>query len=430
MLSRSISRRRFLAALGASGLALLGHRAPGATNSRGKVVVVGGGFGGATTAKYVRAFDPWIEVTLVEPKKTYVTCPASNWVLGGLRNLRSIEQGYEGLARRGIKFVQDTVVTVEPDERQVRLAGGAILTYDRLVVAPGIDFRWESIEGYSVQAAERVPHAWNAGPQTRILRRQLRAMRDGGTVVITSPPDPYRCPPGPYERASMIAHYLKTHKPKSKVLILDAKTAFSKQELFTAGWKALYGFGTGNSLIEWVSGPDGRVVAVDVQTRTAIAGPLEEKYKADVLNVIPAQKAGNIAHAAGLTERSGWCPVVHKTWESALHSGIHVVGDAAIQEPMPKSAFAANSQAKVCADAVVAFLNGRTPGEPSWINTCYSLISPEYGVSIADVYALTEQGVIGKVEGAGGLSSEDNDRALEAAYAKSWYENIVSDTFG
>ncbi len=430
MLNPPISRRRFLKTIGASSLALVSQRAIGTSASRGHVVVVGGGFGGATAARYTRLFDPWIQVTLVEPDRTYFTCPASNWVLGGLRSLPSIAQGYKGLAAQGIKVLHDAVTRIEPDERQVRLRSGIILTYDRLIISPGIAFRWNAIEGYSRQTADRLPHAWKAGQQTRTLYRQLRAMRDGGTVIITSPPNPYRCPPGPYERASMIAHYLKGHKPRSKVLILDAKTAFSKQDLFMAGWRELYGFESGNSLIEWVSGPDGQVDAVDARSKSAIAGPLEDKYRADVLNVIPPQKAGSIAETAGLTGPSGWCPVDPATCESQLQRGIHVIGDAAIQDPMPKSAFAANSQAKVCANAVVSLLNERAPGEPYWINTCYSLIGPAYGISVADVYALTERGTIGQVPGAGGLSPEDGNRTLEAAYARSWYINIVDDAFG
>jgi sulfide dehydrogenase [flavocytochrome c] flavoprotein chain len=430
MFTPSISRRRFLQSLSFSGLALLKQRFARAVYSRGQVVVIGGGFGGATVARYIREFDPWIEVTLVEPNNTYFTCPASNWVLAGLRSLNSISHHYRDLTRHGVKIIRDTVIVIEPDKREVRLKGGAILSYDRLVVSPGIDFRWKTIEGYSASVVDQLPHAWTAGRQTNILRSQLLAMRDGGTVVITSPPDPYRCPPGPYERASLIAHYLKTHKPKSKVLILDAKTAFAKQELFTAGWQALYEFDTDNSLIEWVSGPDGQVNAVDVEKKVAIAGPLEEKYKADVLNVIPPQKAGQIAQSAGLTDHSGWCPVDYTTWESALQRGVHVIGDAAIQDPMPKSAYAASSQAKVCADAVVALLNDRTPGEPSWINTCYSLVGPQYGISIAEVFELNRKGGIQKVPGSGGLSPQDGNHELEAVYARSWYTNIVNDTFG
>jgi sulfide dehydrogenase [flavocytochrome c] flavoprotein chain len=430
MFTPSISRRRFLQSLSVSGLALLKQRFARAAYSRGQVVVIGGGFGGATVARYIREFDPWIEVTLVEPNNTYFTCPASNWVLVGLRSLNSISHHYRDLTRHGVKIIRDTVIVIEPDKREVRLKGGAILSYDRLVVSPGIDFRWKTIEGYSASVVDQLPHAWTAGRQTNILRSQLLAMRDGGTVVITSPPDPYRCPPGPYERASLIAHYLKTHKPKSKVLILDAKTAFAKQELFTAGWQALYEFDTDNSLIEWVSGPDGQVNAVDVEKKVAIAGPLEEKYKADVLNVIPPQKAGQIAQSAGLTDHSGWCPVDYTTWESALQRGVHVIGDAAIQDPMPKSAYAASSQAKVCADAVVALLNDRTPGEPSWINTCYSLVGPQYGISIAEVFELNRKGGIQKVPGSGGLSPQDGNHELEAVYARSWYTNIVNDTFG
>jgi sulfide dehydrogenase [flavocytochrome c] flavoprotein subunit len=430
MFTPSISRRRFLQSLSVSGLALLKQRFARAVYSRGQVVVIGGGFGGATVARYIREFDPWIEVTLVEPNNTYFTCPASNWVLAGLRSLNSISHHYRDLTRHGVKIIRDTVIVIEPDKREVRLKGGAILSYDRLVVSPGIDFRWKTIEGYSASVVDQLPHAWTAGRQTNILRSQLLAMRDGGTVVITSPPDPYRCPPGPYERASLIAHYLKTHKPKSKVLILDAKTAFAKQELFTAGWQALYEFDTDNSLIEWVSGPDGQVNAVDVEKKVAIAGPLEEKYKADVLNVIPLQKAGQIAQSAGLTDHSGWCPVDYTTWESALQRGVHVIGDAAIQDPMPKSAYAASSQAKVCADAVVALLNDRTPGEPSWINTCYSLVGPQYGISIAEVFELNRKGGIQTVPGSGGLSPQDGNHELEAVYARSWYTNIVNDTFG
>jgi sulfide dehydrogenase [flavocytochrome c] flavoprotein chain len=426
----SVSRRRFLQALGATSLTLLSHRARPAALARGRVIVVGGGFGGATAAKYIRLFDPWIEVTLVEPGRHYMTCPASNWVLGGLRELQSLRQDYRGLLRHGVDIVRDEVVMIEPDKRQIRLKGQAILTYDRLIVAPGIDFRWQAIEGYNEHTAEQLPHAWRAGRQTRILREQLLAMPDGGTVIITAPADPYRCPPGPYERASMIAHYLKGHKPKSKILILDAKTAFSKQDLFTAGWRALYGFGTRDSLIEWQSGPDGEVNAVMPKRRIAVAGPLEEEYRADVLNVIPPQRAGRIAQVSGLADETGWCPVDPKTAESTLQRGIHVIGDAAIQDPMPKSAYAANSQAKVCADAVVALLNERTPGEPSWLNTCYSLVGPEYGISVADVYTLNGRGTLGTVSGAGGLSRGDGDRKLEAIYAKSWYQNIVRDAFG
>jgi len=429
MFTPPLSRRAFLRTLGASSLALLSHRRARGALSRGRVVVIGGGFGGATAAKYVRLFDPWIEVTLVEPGRSYVTCPASNWVLGGFRDLPSITQNYAGLAKHGVKVIHDRATVVEPGERQIRLKGGAILTYDRLIVSPGIDFRWRAIQGYSAQIATVLPHAWKAGPQTELLHQQLVAMRDGGTVIITAPRTPYRCPPGPYERASLIAQYLKIHKPKSKVLILDAQTAFTKQDLFTAGWEKLYGFGGDNSLIEWVPGPDGQVGAVDARSRTAMAGPLEDKYKADVLNVIPPQMAGLIARNAGLTDQSGWCPIDHKTCESALQKGIHVIGDAAIQDPMPKSAYVANSQAKVCADAVVALLNERTPGEPSWINTCYSLVGSEYGISIADVYALNPRGLVEPVAGAGGLSANDGNRALEAAYAKSWYTNIVNDSF-
>lgn len=433
-----ISRRRFiqltaLAGASASSLSLIGCGAtpPKKERGGGQVVVIGGGFGGATAAKYIRKIDPSINVTLIEVNRSFTTCPMSNWMIGGLRDLQSITHGYDTLASKyGIKVIHDLATGVDPVARKVSLQGGGSVSYDRLVASPGIDLRWDTIEGYDAQAAEIVPHAWKAGPQTALLRRQLEAMPDGGTYVIAPPPNPFRCPPGPYERASMVAHYFKNNKPKSKILILDAKPKFSKQGLFTAGWKELYGFGTDNSLIEWIPSPDGRVVAVDAKNRVAVAGELEEEYQADVLNVVPAQKAGVLAERAGLTDDSGWCPVDHKTFESTRQKNIHVIGDASVAAPMPKSGYSANSQAKVCAAAIVDLLNGREPGTPSWVNTCYSLVGPSYGISVAMVYRLTEQGAIGKVEGSGGLTPADGNRALEAIYAESWYNNVVDDMFG
>jgi sulfide dehydrogenase [flavocytochrome c] flavoprotein subunit len=431
----SISRRKFIHMLGAGGLAsgtglwlprsvFAGSGAKGA-----HVVVIGGGFGGATAAKYIRKLDPSVMVTLIEPNKTYTTCPGSNWVLGGLRALKSITYTYDKLAsKHGVKVVHDLVAAIDAKSRKVALKSGGSIGYDRLVVSPGIDFRWETIEGYDAVVANDIPHAWKAGPQTALLQKQLKAMKDGGTVVIAAPPNPFRCPPGPYERASMIAHYLKDNKPRSKLLILDAKEKFSKQGLFTQGWSELYGYGTDNSLIEWIpQGKDGIVKRVDAKTRTAHTEL--GKHKADVLNVIPAQKAGKIAHVAGLTDDNGWCPVNQKTFESTIHKGIHVIGDAAIASPLPKSGYAANSEAKVCAFAVVAMLKGQEPGAPSWVNTCYSLVGPRYGISVAMVYELTAEGKVGKVKGSGGVTPNDGKFRKEASYAESWYDNIVSDIF-
>ena len=277
------------------------------------------------------------------------------------------------------------------------LGDGATLDYDRLVLAPGIDLSFDALPGYTESAAEAMPHAWKAGAQTALLRRQLEAMPDGGTVVISAPANPFRCPPGPYERASLIAHYLKTRKPRSKLIILDAKDMFSKQRLFQAAWSELY-----PGLIEWVGlSSGGKVTAVDPATRTFVTEFGE--HKADVANVIPPQRAGRIAAAAGVADRTGWCPVDPVTFESRLVPNIHVIGDAAIVGGMPKSAFSANAQAKVCAAAVARLLRGEAPTEPKLINTCYSLVAPDYGISVAGVYRPVG-GLLTDVEGAGGIS--------------------------
>ncbi|HMM53317.1 MAG TPA: FAD/NAD(P)-binding oxidoreductase, partial [Burkholderiaceae bacterium] len=384
----NIARRDFVLGTGAVGLALA---APGFAIAQGKkkVVVVGGGIGGCTVASYVRMGDPSIEVTLIEPNKSYHTCFMSNEVIAGERKLESITFGYDGLRKRGVNVVHDTVTGIDPAGRTVKTAGGGSYGYDRLVVAPGIDFKWGGIEGYDAAAAEKIPHAWKAGPQTTLLQKQLEAMRDGGTVVICPPAAPFRCPPGPYERASLIAGYLKRHKPKSKVLIVDASSAFSKQGLFIEGWKALYGYGTPNALIEWVSGEktDGGIARLDAAKLT-VTTKFGDAHKADVLNLIPAQKAGKIATDAGLTGTGDWCPVDMATFESKIHKGIHVIGDAAVASTMPKSGYSANSQAKVTAAAIVALLEGKQPGTPSFVNTCYSVVGKDYGISVANVYQL------------------------------------------
>jgi len=430
------SRRRFLrtaglavpAALAGVTVGVSGAAAVGTASAR--VIVVGGGFGGATAARYLRKFAPGIQVTLIEPRQVFVTCPGSNWVLGGERSMEFITHGYDKLRdRHGVEVVHDLVTEIDPGARKVRLQGGGSLGYDRLILSPGIDFR-DDIEGYDAAAMQVMPHAWQGGPQTVLLLRKLEAMPDGGTVILAAPPDPFRCPPGPPERASMIAHYLAKFKPRSKVLILDAKDKFSKQELFIDGWKQHYGYGTDKAMIEWVpASSDGRVTAVDV-AGMKVATEFGT-HRGDVINIIPAQQAGAIAVRTGLTDASGWCPVDHRTWESTLQPGIHVIGDAASQSPLPKSGYAANSEAKVCAANVVQLLSGGQPVEPHWINTCYSLITPEHGISVAMVYKL-QDGKVVTVEGAGGVSAPDDPtaRALEAAYAVDWYRNIAYDIFG
>ncbi|MET0068330.1 MAG: FCSD flavin-binding domain-containing protein [Candidatus Thiodiazotropha sp.] len=429
-----ITRRGFVKGAGAAtAIGMIGtpYIALGASK---KVVVVGGGTGGATAAKYLRMADPTIEVTLIEANKDYYTCYMSNEVLSGDRTIDSIKFGYTGLGKHGVKVVHDMVTAIDAGAKTVKTAGGQSFPYDRCIVAPGIDFKWDTIEGYDDKVAESIPHAWKAGSQTVTLRKQLEAMKDGGTVVIAPPPNPFRCPPGPYERASQIAHYLKNHKPKSKILILDAKPKFSKQGLFTQGWKALYGYESDNSMIEWrpsaQGSNDNAVVGVDAGAMSVTTG-FDETIKGDVLNIIPAQKAGKIAFAAGLTNDSGWCPVNLHTFESTIHKNIHVIGDASIAKGMPKSGYAANSEAKVCAAGVAALLNGQEPGTPAYVNTCYSIVGEDWGISVAAVYKLAEDG--SKITSvSGGLTPSDATpemRAREVEYAYSWFKNITHDIF-
>ena len=429
----TINRRRFIKAVGAagavSGLTLGGYAIAGSKSGGGHVVIIGGGAGGATCAKYIRYLDSAIKVTVVEPKTEFATCFMSNWVIGGLKKQVWITHEYAGWSKKhGIDVVHDTAVGIDPVAKVVKTKGGKSIKYDRCVVSPGVDFRYDAIEGYDQAAAEKVPHAWHAGPQTALLRKQLEAMRDGGLFVLTAPPNPFRCPPGPYERASLVANYFKNHKPKSKILILDAKDKFSKQGLFVAGWEKHYGYGSDDSMIEWQSKAGGGAArAIKADSRTVITEFGETK--ADVLNVVPPQKAGQIAEVAGLTDDSGWCPVDHLTWESKRHKDIHVIGDAAIQAPLPKSGYAANSEAKVCAAAIVALLNDKTPPTPSWVNTCYSLVTPSYGISVAMVYNYAG-GKVTKVKGSGGLTPKDGNHSMEAIFAESWYKNIIDDMFG
>lgn len=427
----SINRRNFIKLAGAAGAAS-GLSMAGVSSAQAKgghVVVVGGGAGGATCAKYIRTMDPGVKVTLVEPKKAFATCFMSNWVIGGLKKQEWITHSYDKWSEKyGITVVHDTATDIDADAKVVKTAGGLNLNYDRCVISPGIDFRYDQIEGYDAAAAEKVPHAWQAGPQTAMLRKQLEEMKDGGLFVICPPPNPFRCPPGPYERVSLVANYFKNHKPKSKILVLDAKDRFSKQGLFTAGWEQHYGYGTDDSMIEWrPKSNDGLVRAVDAGKRMVMTE--FEEIEADVLNFVPAQKAGKIAQVAGCADDSGWCPVDHLTWESKRRPGIHVIGDAAIQSPLPKSGYAANSEAKVCAAAIVAMLKGEEPGAPSWVNTCYSLVSPTHGISVAMVYNYVD-GKVAKVEGSGGLTPKGGNYAMEAIYAESWYNNIIDDMFG
>ncbi len=398
-----------------------------AQQAGGKVVVLGAGFGGATFAQTLRRIAPAMSVTLVEQSDSYVTCPFSNTVIGGINDIAAITHSLDGIAKAGIDLVKARVEAIDADNKALKLADGSAVAYDRLVISPGIDFKWGAIEGYDEAAAQIMPHAWKAGPQTLLLRDQIKAMDDGGVVIITSPAYPFRCPPGPYERAGLIANYLHKNKPKSKVIILDAKDDFAKQDLFMQGWKELY-----PGMVEWVSfGNGGEVASVDpksMQVKT-----LFDTYKADVVNVVPPQRANRIVDSAGLAGDGDWCEIDTKTFESKVVPGIHVLGDSSIAGAMPKSGFAASNQAHVCAYAVAALQAGEAPPEPTFLNVCYSFLAADYGISIVDGFKLGPDGDIVLVDGTGTVSPLDASadyRAKEADYAHGWYKSITRGMFG
>ncbi|AVO49787.1 cytochrome C [Melaminivora suipulveris] len=421
------SRRRLLAgaASAAAGLAAPALVCAGAASAQ--VVVVGGGFGGATAARYLRRYAPKVRVTLVEPARRFITCPFSNHVLAGLRAWDSIQHGYDGLRAAGVQVLHAHAADVDAGARTLRLADGRSLPWDRLVLSPGVDLRWDALEGYDEAAAALAPHAWKAGGQTLLLKRQLQAMRDGGLFLMAIPDNPYRCPPGPYERAALVAHYLRRHKPRSKVLLLDAKNNFSKKELFLQGWRQLYG-----DMVEWISlAQDGQVVRVDARA-LEVETLFGERHRADVLNVIPPQRAAAIAQRAGVCDASGWAPVRGESMESSRMPGIHVLGDAALAGPIPKSGFAASNQGRVVAAAIAAELTGQ-PAPVAWYaNTCYSLLAPGYGISVSGVYRV-EDGQIVALPHAVGTSALDGDAALRATEARSgaaWYAAMSADIWG
>lgn len=430
----TFDRRNFIKLLGgASTIALAGCAGAPAVSSGSaaelmakggrRVVVIGGGYGGTIAAKYIRMMDPSIEVVLVERNDHFVSCPFSNLYIGGvIKDLAPLTIKYDKLAaNHGVKVVQAEVTAIDAAAHTVVTSKGT-LKYDRLVVSPGIDFRIEEIEGYDMATTPNImPHAWKAGPQTVLLRRQLEAMKDGGTVVLSVPLGPFRCPPGPYERTSMIAHYLKHNKPKSKIVVLDANPGIvSKGPLFTKGWKANY-----DGLIDYRAAR--KVTAVDAKNKSVLIEGIEE-VRGDVINVIPPQRAAKIAQQAGLVgPDKRWCPIDATTFESTLHKDVHVIGDASIAGAMPKSGYSANSEAKVCATNLVALMNGKETTELSGINTCYSYITDTQAVSVAAVYAVKEGKII-SVPNSGGVSPGDFSAAkMEAIYAHSWLKNILTE---
>jgi sulfide dehydrogenase [flavocytochrome c] flavoprotein chain len=419
-----LSRRRFTALAGAAiatplfAPAVLGQGKP-------KLVVIGGGPGGGTVARYVNKDQKGaIEVTLIEPQKNFTTCFFSNIHVGGYRSFESITHGYDKVRQEGVKIVHEGAVSIDRDKKQVVLAGGTV-PYDRLVVAPGIDIKFDSVPGYSEAAAEIMPHAWKPGGQTALLVRKLNALQDGATIVMVAPPNPYRCPPGPYERVSMFAHVLKQkgHK-KSRIIVLDPKANFSKQALFLEGWEKHY-----PGMIEWQDPKvHGGIKGVDAQTgevKTDLAN-----YKADLANVIPAQMAGKIARDAALADQTGFCPIDPENMKSKMDANIFVVGDACIPGDMPKSAFSANSQAKVAAMIVAGELANARIFPARYSNTCWSLIETDDDVKVGGTYEPGD----GKLKAVTTFVSQKGESAelRKANYKESvdWYNGIVSDIFG
>jgi NADPH-dependent 2,4-dienoyl-CoA reductase/sulfur reductase-like enzyme len=389
-----------------------------------RVVVVGGGAGGATAAKYIaRDSNGAIDVTLIEPSRSYYTCFFSNLYIGGFQDYDDLGHGYGTLASSyGINVVHDWATGVDRDAKTVRLAGGASVPYDRLVLSPGIDFVDDSVPGWSVAAQDAMPHAYKGGTQPQLLKAQIEAMPEGGTFAMVAPPNPYRCPPGPYERISMVAHILKNTNPTAKILIADPKASFSKQALFEDGWQRHY-----SGMITRI-GPDfgGDIVEVDPAAMTLTIDGVVENV--DVCNVIPAQQAGRIVHEAGITD-GDWAPVSAYDLSSRMDENIHVLGDAAAQGAMPKSGFSANSQAKVAANAIVAALTDGRAFPPRFSNTCWSLIETEDGVKVGATYEASDEGIVSTSSFISEIGESAETRAETYRESLGWYDAIVEDMF-
>ena len=420
---RQMTRRDVVRGIAASAAALT-FPCPSFAQSTARIVVIGGGFAGASCARALKRIDAKLAVTLIEPNRIFTACPFSNEVIAGLRQIEAQQFSYDRIAAEGVSVIAQAAAKVDSQVRVVGLAGGQSISYDRLVLAPGIDLRFDALPGYDEAASEKMPHAWKAGEQTALLRRQLEAMDDGGLVALAVPASPSRCPPAPYERASLIAHYLKTRKPRSKILLLDAKDAFPQQRLFENAWKELY-----PGMIERIAlSQGGRVISVDPAANT-IATDFGN-YKAQVANVIPPQKAGRIADVAGAADNTGWCPIDPVTFASKLVSNIHVIGDACIAGGIPKSASAASAEAKACADAVVSLIAGKAPPTPKLIGACYNTVAPGYAFSQSGVYQPKDD-IFAEIEGgASPVEAPREVRMREAENALTWYKTITVEAFG
>jgi sulfide dehydrogenase [flavocytochrome c] flavoprotein chain len=420
---RQMTRRDVVGGIAASAAALT-LPSPLLAQSAARVVVIGGGFAGASCARALRRIDPKLQVTLVEPNQTFTACPFSNEVIAGLRPIEAQQFSYDRIAAESVTIIAQAATKVDPHTRVVGLADGTSLSYDRLVLAPGIDFRFDALPGYDEAASAKMPHAWKAGEQTLLLRRQLEAMADGGVVVLVVPASPSRCPPAPYERASLIAHYLTARKPRSKIILLDAKDAFPQQRLFENAWKELY-----PGMIERVSlSQGGRVVSVDPATNTIVTD--FGNYAAQVANVVPPQKAGRIAEIAGAADNTGWCPIDPVTFASKLLPDIHVIGDACIAGGIPKSASSANAEAKACADAVASLITGKVPPTPKLVGACFNTVAPGYAFSQSGIYQPKDD-MFAEVEGSTSpVDAPREVRVREAENAQAWFKTITVEAFG
>jgi sulfide dehydrogenase [flavocytochrome c] flavoprotein chain len=430
-----LNRRQFAVAASGAGIGVLARdhafSAPALAQGPGRVVVIGGGPGGATVASRLKAAKADLDVTLIEPKSQYACCFYSNTYLGGFRSFASLTHSYDGVRKRGVRVITDAATVIEPQLRTVRLANSDTpVPYDRLVVAPGIEIKFDSVDGYSEQAAEIMPHAWTGGAQTWLLKKRLLAMPDGGTVVMTVPPNPYRCPPGPYERACMIAHVLKAVKPRSKLILFDAKSTFSKQSVFEEAFQDFYKDIIEINLTNEID--DYAVERVDAASGEVLTRAGRREIAA-LANVIPAQRAGRIAERAGLTD-GDWCPVDPANFNSTKVPGIYVLGDAALASDMPKSAFAAMSQATVVAADIIADLNGGQRPAGQFRNTCWSMLAPSNSVKIGADYEPADVKGIRKLEAKEAFISAAGETAAQRAetHAESfgWYESAVADVFG
>jgi sulfide dehydrogenase [flavocytochrome c] flavoprotein subunit len=388
----------------------------------GRVIVIGGGYGGATAAKYLRMWSQGtIEVFMIERNTEFISCPMSNLVLGGNRSMADITRSYAGLREHGVQVIRDEVAGLDTEKKRVKLRRIEDLPYDRLIVSPGVDFMHDQIGGYDSEAQKTILHAWKAGPETVALRQQLEAMRDGGVYVLSVPMAPYRCPPGPYERACQVAFYLKQTKPRSKVLILDAnEDVTSKGPLFKAAWRDLYG-----GIVEYRG--NNEVKTVDARAMTVKTD--FDTIKGDVLNVLPPMRAGDVARSAGLiTANNRWCGIDWLTMESVVRKDVHVLGDATLSAPlMPKAGHMANQHAKIAAAAIVEIMNDRQPSPtPLITNTCYSFVSDKEAIHVASVHTYDPKDKVLKViPGSGGVSAQRTQ--LEGIYGWGWAQNIWAD---